>query len=60
MTNVNVNVITADDDHDQTTLQMIAEEKHLEMMKRLLMTNINVNIITAADYDQTTLHAIAE
>jgi hypothetical protein len=26
---------------------MIADEKHLEMMKRLLMTDININIAVA-------------
>jgi len=37
---------------------MIAEEKYLKMIKRLLMINININII-AADYDdQTTLQMI--
>ncbi len=43
------------------TLQIIVEEEHLEMMKRLLMININVNIIAAADdHDQTTLQMIIE
>jgi len=32
------------------TLQMLIEEEHLEMMKRLLMTNVDINI-TAADDD---------
>ncbi len=37
---------------------MIAKEKYLKMIKRLLMINININII-AADYDdQTTLQMI--
>jgi len=30
---------------------MIADEKHLEMMKRLLMTNININIAVADNDD---------
>jgi len=43
MTNVNVNIIAADDD-DQMMLQMIVNEKHFKMMKRLLVINIDVNV----------------
>jgi len=32
------------------TLQMIIEEEHFEIIKRLLMTNVDINI-TAADDD---------
>jgi len=51
MTDININVAAADDDRDQTILQIIADEEHLEMMKRLLIINIDVNITAAADYD---------
>ena len=49
MINININIIAADYD-DQTTLQMIVDEKHFEMMKRLLMTDVNINIV-AVDND---------
>jgi len=42
------------------TLQMIAEEEHLKIMKKLLTINIDVNIITADYDDQTTLQIIAD
>jgi len=49
MININVNVIAAADDYDQTTLQMIIDEEHLEMMKRLLMTNVDINVVATDD-----------
>jgi len=30
-------------------LQIIADEEHLEMMKRLLMTNVDINVAAADD-----------
>jgi len=40
---------------------MIAEEKHLEMIKKLLTINIDVNVTAAADdRDRTTLQMIVE
>jgi hypothetical protein len=39
---------------------MIAEEKYLKMIKRLLMIKININIIAADHDDQTTLQMIVD